>query len=283
VEKLFQAVMTALQQGETICTATIVAVQGSAPRQVGSKMLIRADGSILGSIGGGATEAQAIQDARQAIAQSKSVLRRYVIPEEIPLAARSGELQPERSIEVFLEVLSPSKELLLIGGGHVAHAMATLASPLGWRITVSDDRAEFANQERFPMAARTLVLLPGQIPQAVRISTRTGIVIATRDHAQDEEALRVALESPAYYIGLVSSRAKARTLLERLQSQGVNKEQLACVYTPIGLDIGSETPAEIALSILAEMLLAERGGSGRPLRESRNPLFRSAHREAAGG
>ena len=282
MEQLFQAITTALQQDETICAATIVAVQGSAPRQVGSKMLIRADGSISGSIGGGAIEAQVIQDARDTIAKGASALRHYAIPAETLLASQ-GTSQTERSIEVFLEVLSPSKELLLIGGGHVAHALAGLAAQLGWRITIADDRAAFANPERFPMAERTLVLLPAQIPQAARITTRTGIVIATRDHEQDEEALRIALESPAYYIGLVSSRAKARELLEHLQAQGISKEQLARVYTPIGLDIGSETPIEIALSILAEMLLAERGGSGRPLRESRNPLFISSLREAAGG
>jgi xanthine dehydrogenase accessory factor len=282
VEQFFQAITMALQQGETICVATIVAVQGSAPRKVGSKMMIRADSSILGSVGGGATEAQIIQDAREALVKGTPVLRRYTIPTETLFAAQ-GAPQTERAIEVFLEVLSPSKELLLIGGGHVAHALARLAAQLGWRITVVDDRAAFANPERFPMAKQTLVLPPAQIPQAAHITMRTGIVIATRDHEQDEAALKVALESPAYYIGLVSGRAKARELLEHLQAQMTSKEQLARVYTPIGLDIGSETPAEIALSILAEMLLAERGGSGRPLRESRNPFFAAAPREAAGG
>lgn len=268
MEAIYQAAMEALRAGEAICVATIVAVKGSTPRGVGTKMLIRADGSSLGTVGGGAMEQRVIEDALQALVQGASILVHYSLrgESEQDLAICGGEMQ------VFLEVLAPERELLIIGGGHVGLCLAQLAAILGFRIVVVDDREEFANRERFPMADRTLAIPIEALREAVSISARTHVVIVTRDHVHDEEALEAVLGSPAKYIGLVGSRRKVASVFEHLLAKGFTAEGLARVYSPIGLDIGSETPAEIALSILAEIILVERGGSGRPLCESGNPL-----------
>jgi len=276
MEEVYKAAVEALQAGEIACVATIVSVKGSTPRGVGAKMLIRADGTIVGTIGGGAMEARIIGDARKAIASGESGLFDYSLRGETgeDLAICGGEAQ------VFLETLSPRRELVIVGGGHIALYLARFGPLLGFRTVIIDDRQEFANGERFPTADRTIVALPEAVAEVVDIDERTCVVIATRGHGHDEQALRAVLDSSAGYVGLVGSRHKVETVFEHLQEAGASDEALARVYTPVGLDIGSDTPAEIALSIMAEIIMVERKGSGRPLRERGNPILmrqRAAH------
>lgn len=272
MQQVFEAAIAHLKAGESACMATIIAVRGSTPRGVGAKMLVRADGSIVGTIGGGAMEGQAISDAQEAIRQGQSLVKHYSLQAHSPesLAICGGEA------DVFLEVLTPIRQLVVIGGGHIALFLAQMGPILGYNTIIVDDREPFANDERFPTASQTLVAAPDAWPETLTITAHTYIVIATRGHQHDGEALKAALDTPAAYIGLIGSRTKIRAVFQRLQKEGVSAQALSRVYTPVGLDIGSDTPAEIALSVLAEMLLVQRGGTGRPLSERGNPLWQGS-------
>ena len=269
MDEIYRAILEALQAGEAICVATIVSARGSTPRGVGAKMLIHADGATLGTIGGGPMEKHAVEDAVAALGENGSTLKHYSLLGRgaDSLSVCGGEA------DVFLEVLGAQRELVILGGGHVGLAVAQCASLLGFRITVIDDRADFATDERFPMASRTVIAPVEQIAQFVSITPHTSIVIATPSHEHDTEALRAVLGSPAGYIGLIGSKRKVKTIFSTLREEGATESALASIHAPIGLDIGSETPSEIALSIMAEILLALRGGSGRPLCESGNPYL----------
>ena len=268
MEEIFQAALSAVQAGQPACLATIVAAQGSTPRGPGAKMLIRPDGSTLGSVGGGAMENQVILDAQGALQRGQSELKRYSLyaQDAESLGLCGGQA------DVFLEVLRPQRELVIIGGGHVSLPLAQLGDLLGFRVTVVDDRPEFANAERFPNADLTVVAPPDALTDAVSIGENTCLVIATRAHQHDAQALEAALGTSACYIGMMGSKAKVKAIFDQLLARGVAASSLARVHAPIGLDIGSETPAEIALSIMAEILLALCGGSGRPLSQKGNPL-----------
>ena len=269
MDDIYRAILEALQEGEAVCVATIVSAKGSTPRGVGTKMLIRADGTTLGTIGGGPMEQHVVQDGKEALGKAKSTLKHYSLLGRgaDSLSVCGGEA------DVFLEVLRTQRELVIMGGGHVGLAVAQFASLLDFRITVIDDRAEFANDERFPMASRTVVAPADQVAEHIKITPTTCIVIATPSHQHDTEALRAVLGSPAGYVGLIGSKRKVKTIFAQLHGEGAAESALAGIHTPIGLDIGSDTPAEIALSIMAEILLVLRGGSGRPLQETGNPYL----------
>jgi xanthine dehydrogenase accessory factor len=273
MEEVFSGALEALRAGEPVCVATIVAASGSTPRDVGTKMLIRPDGGTVGTIGGGPMEQTATQDALAALELGRSTVKHYSLlgHGEDSLSICGGEA------DVFLEVLNPEPELVLVGGGHVGLSLAELGVYLGFRVTVIDDRPEFATAERFPMAHRTIVAPSDQVAQVIDITGSTSILIATHGHSGDAEALRAVISSPAAYIGMVGSQRKVASIWKALGEQGVSKDALARIYSPVGLDIGSESPAEIALSIMAELLLVLRGGTGRPLAKAGNPHRKGAH------
>ena len=259
---IYGEIEKALQAGETVALATVINVRGSAPRKVGAKMLIRPDGSILSSIGGGALEATVIEAAKEAIKTGQPRLVHYGLRAD----QHKGHLGVcGGDVDVFIDVIKPQPTLLLVGGGHVGRYLAEMAHLLGFRILVVDDREDFASPDRFPHAEKILL---GEIEsrlEEVPISPDTYVVIATRSHEQDALALERVINSPAAYIGLLGSRRKVALIFKALREKGVSEERLAEVHAPIGLDIGAETPEEIAVSILAEMVLLRRGGTGKPL------------------
>lgn len=259
---IYEAVAEAVRGRETVALATIVQTRGSTPRQVGTKMLIRGDGTIVGTVGGGALEAAIIEAAQEALRQGKPRLVHYGLradQHEQDLGVCGGDL------DVFIDVVAPQATLLLIGAGHVAVPLAEMARMLRFRTIVFDDRAEYANRDRFPQADEVLVeeFEPGL--RSLDITPNTWIIIATRSHESDAAALRAVVESPAAYIGLLGSRRKVSLIFKALREEGVREERLARVYAPVGLDLGAETPEEIALSIMAEILMVRRGGKGQPL------------------
>ena len=167
--------------------------------------------------------------------------------------------------DVFIDVIVPQATLLLIGAGHVAVPLAEMARMLGFRIVVFDDRAEYANRDRFPQADEVLVDEFGAGLRKLDITQNTWVVIATRSHESDAAALRAVIGSPAAYIGLLGSRRKVSLIFKALREAGVGEEQLARVYAPVGLDLGADTPEEIAVSIMAEMIMVRQGGTGQSL------------------
>jgi len=259
---IYEAIAEAMRRRETVAVATIVQTRGSTPRQVGTKMLIRPDGTSMGTVGGGALEAAIIEAAQEALSEGKPRLVHYGLradQHEQDLGVCGGDL------DVFVDVVAPQLTLLLIGAGHVAVPLAELAHMLGFRTVVFDDRADYANRDRFPQAEEVLVEDFETGLKALDITPSTWVVIATRSHESDATALRAVIESPAAYIGLLGSRRKVSLTFKALQEQGVGEEQLARVYAPVGLDLGAETPEEIALSIMAEIIMLRQGGEGQSL------------------
>ncbi|MDI7275890.1 MAG: XdhC/CoxI family protein [Anaerolineae bacterium] len=260
MDELLTAAAAALRAGESTALATVVHAEGSTPRGVGAQMLIWGSGRTLGTIGGGSLEAQVISDAATAMAAGRSELRRYSLhaDDRESLGVCGG------AVQVFIQVLLPAERLVVVGAGHVAQPLARMAAAVGFSVVVVDDRPEYVSADRFP-AARTQLVSFADLPSQVPLDGRTFVVIATRSHSHDEDVLRQLLGQPLAYLGLMGSRAKVRRLFDRLIQEGRCPQDLERVHAPIGLDIGAETPEEIAISIVAELVQARRGGSGLPL------------------
>lgn len=258
---MYSEIQAALRHGEHIVVATVVKTIGAAPCGAGSKMLIRADGNISGNFAGPITDGKVTQAALQALRDGHSLLT------HIHLDADQGEAVGScgATLEVFFEVLRPEPRLIIAGAGYVAQALARLATNLDFRIMVIDDRRDLADQQSFGDKAQVMF---GDIPQSIKeLEPDEGswVVIVTRGHHLDKDALRAALESNAAYIGMIGSPSKVRHIFKELQKEGISRERLAQVHAPIGLDLGAETPDEIALSIAAEILMLRKKGSGASL------------------
>src|SRR2546421_1104170 len=259
---MYNEIQAALKRGERFAIATIVKTAGAAPCGVGSKMLVRADGTTSGSFSGPNTNGRVIQEALQAIHDSQSHLT------HIHLDADQGEAVGScgATLEVFFEVLRPEPRLIIAGAGYVAQALARLAAQLDFRIVVVDDRRDLADPHSF---GDKVQLTFGDIPQTIRElepDEASWIVIVTRGHHLDKDALQAALETNARYVGMIGSPGKIKNIFRDLLKDGISRERLAQVHSPIGLDLGAETPEEIALSIAAEMLMLRKKGTGVPLK-----------------
>ena len=258
---IYNEIQAALQRGERVAIATVVKTIGAAPCGVGSKLLVYTDGTVKGSFGGSKTDGRVAQEAIQAIREGRT----YVT--HVHLDADQGEAVGScgATLEVFIEVLRPEPRLIIAGAGYVAQALVRLAKPLDFRITVVDDRRDLADPQSF---GDSIQLTFGDIPQTIRElepDEASWIVIVTRGHHLDKDALRAALESRATYIGMIGSPNKVKHIFKDLLKEGIARERLAKVHAPIGLDLGAETPDEIALSIAAEMVMLRRKASGAPL------------------
>ena len=262
--QILEEVMAAREGGPSVVVATVIQAPPDASVPVGVKLLLRQDGSILGSLGGGPLEAAVLGDARE-------VLRRHAV--ESPFYAADGtrlsrrEAEDRAAYQVMLEAHEPPDTLLIVGGGHIGKALATIGDLCGFSVVVVDDRLEYANVERFPEADGVIC---GDFAEALRefpIDSNTYIVTVTRGHRHDEMALRQVAESPAAYVGMIGSRRRVGAVLQHLIDDGLDPEAVGRVQTPIGLDIGAETPEEIAVAIMAEVIQVRRGGTAQPMRE----------------
>jgi len=254
--EVFTAVADALERGETAALVTIVSTTGSTPQRVGAKMLVFADGRIVGTIGGGCYENDAFWKAREAIANRKPQLVHYELSDDF---AQETGLICGGQMDVYIEPVEPSPELYIVGAGHVGFHLARLAHEVGFRVHVVDDREKFANAERFPTAVEIVADdIPSWLRQAV-LPPHACAVIVTRGHTNDLEALRALAPRELRYLGLIGSRAKVARIYDALVADGMPAAQLAGVHAPIGLDIGAVTPQEIAVSILAELIAVRHG------------------------
>lgn len=249
------------RSGRPAVLCTLVADHGSVPRHAGSKLLVYGDGQTAGTLGGGELEHRVAQAAQEALAAGAPRRLRHQFND--PPAGAPG-LGGE--VEVFIEPVRPTPTLLIIGGGHVGQALAHLGHWLGFRVVVNDDRPEFATAAAAPGADQYIAGPVAELAQAFAFHAETYIVLPTRGVAVDVAALPLLLEQPHAYLGVIGSRrrwaATARALLER----GVPRAQLERVHAPMGLELNAETPEEIAVSILAEIILLRRGGSGQSMR-----------------
>ena len=260
---MYGEIAAALARGEAGALLTVVKIYGAAPCAPGTKVFVRDDGGLLGTFGGRQTDARARADGLQALSSGETTLLTYHLdPEGGESVGSCGA-----TLEIFVEPIRPEPRLILAGSGYVAQALARLATTIGWRVSLLDDRSEFVQAATLPDSVTLTVgdipeLLPSLAPDAM-----TALVIVTRGHKVDQEALEAALATPAGYVGMIGSPGKVRTIFRKLLRKGVAPEALANVHAPVGLDLGARTPDEIALSIAAELLMWRRGGSGASLRE----------------
>ena len=255
-EEVFHAVGEALQRGESAALVTIIRTQGSTPQRVGAKMVVFADGRIVGTIGGGCYENDAFWKARQTLRTRKPEVVRYELSDDI--AEESG-LICGGQMEVYIEPVEAAPQLYLVGAGHVAYHLARAAATVGFHVHVLDDREKFASTERFPDAVEVAV---DSIPNWLEKTTfppNAYVVILTRGHRYDLDALRALVPRELRYLGLIGSRAKVARLYEALRGEGLSAEQMQVVHAPVGLAIGAVTPQEIAVSILAELIAVKYG------------------------
>ena len=254
--EVFAAVAEALERGEAAALVTIVSTRGSTPQRVGAKMLVFADGRIVGTIGGGCYENEAFWKARDAIADRKPQILHFELSDDF---AQETGLICGGQMDVYIEPIEPSPEIYIIGAGHVGFHLARLAHEVGFRVHVVDDREKFANSERFPNAAEVVVDdIPTWVARA-NLPPHAYAVIVTRGHTNDLEALRALAPHELRYLGLIGSRAKVARIFGALRADRVLDEHLTRVHAPIGLDIGAVTPQEIAVSILAELIAVKHG------------------------
>jgi len=268
--------LDALSRGETVALTTVVRVRGSAPRHSGARMLVWRDGRTKGTIGGATLEQKVIADAMDALKESKPRYETYLFstkPEdkEKSVGLCGGE------VDIYVDIIRPDPTLMIIGAGHVAIPLARMGALLDMRVVVVDDRPDYANKERFPDADEIFLLQYDEqteelSPIEASIDPSTYVVVATWGY--DQPALAQILRGDPAYVALVASPVKARTIFEGLRNEGIVDEKLVEVRTPAGLDIGAETPAEIALSILTEILAFSRSRTGRPLGEVKNSLLK---------
>ena len=266
-------VIRAARGGDGVVVATIIDAPEGVASAPGTKLLLRPDGSRLGDFGGGAMEEAVAEDCLAAMREfpRRPVQALYYQPE----GGRIHRLEAKGgagAFEVMVEIIEPPVTLLIVGGGHIGLSLATIGAHCGFSVVVVDDRPMYANPERFPMADRTLA---GDVEQILRdfpIGGNTYVVMVSRGHKVDEQALRATVARGASYVGMIGSKRRVSTVLRHLAEEGFSIDALERVYTPIGFDIGAETPEEIAVSIMAEIIMVRRRGSGRPMREGRPPI-----------
>ncbi len=244
----FVELLRILEEGRPCALATVVETTGSTPRKAGSKMLIRDDGSTSGTLGGGVIEQEVIREAKQALRKGRPRL----ITVDVKAAPETGT--GGGTAQVFIDPLKPAPKLFIIGAGHVGAAVCRLAGQVGFYVTVADDRAEFLSRERLPDADELVLKDPSEAIDALRPDERTAIIICTRSHELDYAAVQAGLCSQAGFIGLLGSIRKKAAFMKRLREEGHSEEDLARITTPVGLPIGAETPEEIAVSILAQLV-----------------------------
>jgi xanthine dehydrogenase accessory factor len=244
------------KEGRKAALATIIQVQGSIPSYESSKILIRDDGSIVGTVGGGCVEAEVWSVAQDVMREEKP--RRLHFNLNAQPEYNNG-LVCGGSLDIFVEPILATPTLYLFGGGHVSLSISKVAQVAGFETVVSDDREAFANRQRFPDALETHAGEWSTIFPQLKLNEFSYLVIATRGHKGDLECLRWAISTPARYVGMIGSRRKLIEFYKVLEAKGVTSEQLERVHSPVGLDIGALTPGEIAVSVVSEMIAVRRG------------------------
>ena len=242
INEPINALAEAINNKQPAVLVTVVEVKGASPAKVGAQLLLLGNGTRLGTVGGGRLESAILEDAREALSKDTPLLKHYVLKEEGPDAIGvlcGGELR------VFFQPYKPPPNLIIVGGGHIGKPLKVMGEAAGFEVTIVDvepGRADVSALEAIPLDQDSYVVL---------IST---------DHITDEAALRTALQTPTPYIGMIGSRAKCQTILEHLRADGYGDDALSRVCAPIGLDLGGPSPQEIAVAILAEVIVVRRGG-----------------------
>jgi xanthine dehydrogenase accessory factor len=252
---LYEEIVRLRKDGRRGAVATIVNVRGSIPSFKTAKMLVRDDGSIVGTIGGGCVEAEVWQAAREVMESERPRTLTFDLNND---PKYDTGLVCGGRLEIFVEPILPPAELYIFGAGHVAASLYKVARIAGFDVIIVDDREAYANRERFPEAHQVIADEFDTAMAQLTPSESSYIVIVTRGHRDDMRVLRWAVQTSARYVGMIGSRRKTIGIFEELKKQGVPAHRFDRVHAPIGLDIGAVTPEEIAISITAELIAKRR-------------------------
>jgi xanthine dehydrogenase accessory factor len=260
---LLKLVDEEVDRGGAGVLCTVVGADGSTPRDLGASMWVRPDGSIAGTIGGGPLEYAVIGKALAALKSSAGpILHKAVLRE----AESGGEAVCGGDVVILMEPLGKEAEVVVFGAGHVGKALARMASAAGFRVCVWDEREEFANPEAIPWGKVVACPLGEVQERGLALHGSSYVVVVTRGHALDSEVVRWLEGRAMAYLGLIGSRKKIAATREKLLGQGVSQGHLDRIFQPVGLPIGAETPEEIAVSVLAEIIAVHRGADMAKLR-----------------
>lgn len=248
---IFQELANLLNRGEAAAIAVIIRMEGSTPRKTGARMLVRGDGTTLGTIGGGRPEAETIQTALQCLKTRSIQILSFDLN---TLKDPDMDLRCGGSVMILVEPIFPPDKCIIFGGGHVGFAIYSILSMVDFNVTMVDDRKMYASKKRFPNAKKIICAPYKNACEKLSPDKNTYIVICTRAHGHDEDCLRWALKGSAEYIGMLGSRKKVEYFRKKLRGEGIKPNMLRRLHAPIGLDIGAVTPEEIAVSVAAEMI-----------------------------
>ena len=252
---IYEQIVELRQQGRRGAVATIVNVRGSIPSFETAKMLVRDDGSIVGTVGGGCVEAEVWQAAREVMESERPRTLTFNLNQN---PKYDTGLVCGGTLEIFVEPVLPPASLYIFGAGHVAYNLSRTATGAGFEVTVVDDREAYANRERFPEAREVIAENYEQAMARIQPGETSFIVIVTRGHRDDMRVLRWAVETRARYIGMIGSKRKTITIFRELVKEGIPEQRFERVHAPVGLDIGAITPEEIAVAITAELIAVRR-------------------------
>ncbi|MGE5251141.1 MAG: XdhC family protein, partial [Bacteroidota bacterium] len=259
---IYEALAEVEQNQRSAALCTVVSSQGSTPRHVGSKMLVYPDGRFIGTVGGGDLEHRVLDEAGMSMVDGQARLLSYNMSDP----ARGDPGVCGGQVEVFVEPILPAPMVVVIGAGHVGKAVAHLAKWLGFRVAVSDDRPEFCTPEAVPEADAYYPVEMARLPEQMDLERRTYVVVTSRGSSVDAAGLPPLLASRAAYIGVIGSKRRWATTVKALRGKGVPQELIARVHSPMGLELNAETPEEIAVSIMAEVLMIRDRGTGKTMK-----------------
>lgn len=265
-------VADATSDGSGLAVATVIRVQGSSPGKVGFKMLVYRDLTVFGSVGGGEIERRTIAAAQKSVTEGTFVARFEMMGTKDETSGTG--MICGGSAEVLIEPVQRANTLYIFGGGHVGMALSSLAKTVGFRVVVYDNRPEWANKEKHPEADEIICAPYDEAKARVQPNAAAYLVVVTHGHVNDEEVLRAFLASEHAYLGVIGSKAKARKILDQLRDEGIGDQVLKNVHLPIGLDLGGDTAAEIAVCIVAQLMAIRAGKTS--VRFSLNPLREEA-------
>jgi xanthine dehydrogenase accessory factor len=256
MREIYEEIVNIISRGERAVLATVISVEGSAPRGSGAKMLIKQDDTSVGSVGGGDLEEQVRKKAHEVLDTGQQDVLHFDL---------SGKSEDTAMIcggetDVLLEPIQPLETLYIFGAGHISQNTTAIAKMLGFHVVVIDYRPDYNNRENFPNADALVVEDFEKAFTHLQVDSSGYIVICTHGHAFDAECLQFAVGTNAKYIGMIGSKKKVKDTKERLIQNGVAPDKLDQVYAPIGLEIEAETPEEIAISIISQIIKVKRGG-----------------------
>jgi xanthine dehydrogenase accessory factor len=279
MEAVFEEIARIRAEGEKGAIATVISSRIPAAMKDKAKLVLRADGTVVGRLGeGGFIEDYVRQKAEDVMREDYLTVLQCEVGED---EAQRWGLEPGDTLDVFVEPIVAIPTLYLFGGGHVSLQIAKIATMVGFKTVVIDDRPAFANKERFPMADATLVEDLTTVFERLNIDDQSYIVAVTRGHQHDEPVIEQAIRTNARYIGMIGSKRKITRMWKKLIERGASRERLAQVHAPIGMEIGADTPEEIAVSIVAQLIQARRGPKDRKRLSNYERVSAAAHASSA--